>query len=316
MNEPAPTVFFVTGFHKSGTTWTMRLLGSLPKVLCLGEGRFFASELEELPSLYEGLEHGLRDWHRFQAHRKGNWLENETCVQTLHRQNVVDEEAYRSLFERDLSRLVRGATVDFLYARAAKEPSVTHVGDKTPVTSAEQLRRIRRVFPEAPIVVLERDVREVVVSLALHHWRSRRDMRPDRNIRLLDESDYLHTDRFQRGEAPDEGVLPPRTAARIARRWSETRAEARRLLDESPDRTRILAYADLLAEPADALHATADFLGVSADESELLTAVETNSRTALAVTGGPGAEHARSHTQNAEAALGPRALEAIGEATA
>src|SRR3712207_80626 len=42
--EGRPTVFFVVGHGKSGTTWVARLLGSHPDVLCLWEGRFFGRE--------------------------------------------------------------------------------------------------------------------------------------------------------------------------------------------------------------------------------------------------------------------------------
>ena len=42
--EGRPTVFFVVGHGKSGTTWLARLLGSHPEVLCLWEGRFIGRE--------------------------------------------------------------------------------------------------------------------------------------------------------------------------------------------------------------------------------------------------------------------------------
>jgi Sulfotransferase family len=42
--EGRPTVFFVVGHGKSGTTWLARLLGSHPEVLCLWEERFIGRE--------------------------------------------------------------------------------------------------------------------------------------------------------------------------------------------------------------------------------------------------------------------------------
>ncbi len=44
MPEGRPTVFFVVGHGKSGTTLLARLLGSHPEVLCLWEERFIGRE--------------------------------------------------------------------------------------------------------------------------------------------------------------------------------------------------------------------------------------------------------------------------------
>jgi hypothetical protein len=151
--------FFVVGRGRSETSWLRILLNSHPEIMCWGEGRFFERsfkredleqlQLENIPpsSLYRAILESryLRSWIDRSVWAKG-------------------EET-----DKHLTSLTRLA-VDYFLAEQRSKTNKRLVGDKTPYVSAEVIEEISTIYPEAKVVHIIRDGRDVAVSLVHFMW--------------------------------------------------------------------------------------------------------------------------------------------------
>lgn len=134
---------FVVGAPKSGTTWLQRLLDAHPEIVCSGEGHF-------LTRIGRRLAQVIKTYN------------SELGIETA--QVYQGDPYYRPVAQRELDALLRAACLTLMGQRYAGERVI---GDKTP-RYAEHLPTLHRVFPEATIVNIVRDPRDVAVS-RLHH---------------------------------------------------------------------------------------------------------------------------------------------------
>ena len=162
--EGRPTVFFVVGHGKSGTTWVARLLGSHPDVLCLWEGRFFG-----------------REWHREDLGEVEARVPPRTLSGAIANSGDLRLWAERSVWARrgdpdeHLRNLTRLALDYFLDQRLAGTDKKI-VGDKTPfLPGAHTVREIHDIYPEAKVIHVIRDGRDAEVSWMHHRWNRSRD---------------------------------------------------------------------------------------------------------------------------------------------
>jgi hypothetical protein len=248
-------VFFVLGRGRSGTTWLRSVLNSHPEILCWGEGRFFERsfkredfqqlELENLPpsSLYRAIleSRDLKAWINGSVWAKG-------------------EDPDKRL--ADLTRL----TIDYFLTEQLSKTGKRIVGDKTPFVSAEVVEEISRVYPEAKVIHIIRDGRDVAVSLIHHMWNN---AKAEGGIYDLEPEELEKRDAFRRGSLVPgtESLFTKKRLIRIATDWS---AEVGKATGDGPallgDNYTEVRYENLLERPVAEARRLLKFLG--ADDSE------------------------------------------------
>jgi len=150
---------FIMGCAKSGTTWLRNILAGHPAIRVLqGEGHLATHALDDLLEFqkkYNGYPYGF---------------------------TIADEHLYlsaRRLFSLLLNDLAEGSK------------DVKYVAEKTPQYTM-RLKQLYRLFPEAKVVSITRDPKDVVVS---HWFNERRNAYHDNAISLAD-LDAPITDEF------------------------------------------------------------------------------------------------------------------------
>lgn len=310
-------VFFLTGLPKSGTTWIMNILNSIEEVCCLGEGRFFSSGLQNVPSLYEALTEGLRPWYEFISHRKKNWLGLDGHFESINRQNFLSDQTFAEAFDRDVGQVARMTILNFMLGAVQGDPKVKIIGDKTPVMVPEELRRMVTLFPDAKVVFMQRNVKDFIVSLLFHYWRATRDRRPDSLMSFMTIDDFLSVEKFANS---DEGEKPPfvrmPTVLRLAKLWKSTNKEASVIAELMPETMMVASYEEMMRDPSQMMDRVFDFLGLAPRESIRREAIEQNSKEAVK----RGTDNAlKAHVRSGEEGnwvnyLSPEASKSIDEA--
>lgn len=239
----ATPIVMVTGMAKSGTSWLSAMLDSHPEVLSQGEGRFFGRSLLSPKTGARSLEATLRDAQGLHA-----WL--RTSVWT--RQADLEEEVLeataaiaRSVLERRLSA-------------AGKRVAV----DKTPLPDEHYVVDLHRVLPEAMVIQIVRDGRDVAISSLYHVWNN-----ADKGLEvpgwIAAGRDQCRADREAYLEAHGSIFPSPEWLEAYAEAWREkvsvTRADGQRLFGERYAEVR---YEDLHQRPAPELSRLAGLMGV------------------------------------------------------
>jgi hypothetical protein len=230
-------VFFVVGNQKSGTTWLMRMLDAHPEILCKGEGRFFGE-----------------NW------RQKNLIQRNVLRPASSLYNAVLDARYlrlwieRSVWSRNddaaehLNNLTRMAIDYFLEGELLKSGKRV-VGDKSPLLTPETIREISSIHPEARVIHIIRDGRDVAVSAA-HHARN------------------FGRGRERNGPRESEGSMFPKgKLEKLAAEWTskvgKTVEDGPELLGENYAEVR---YEGLLQRPEVEIRRLLDFLGVASDD--------------------------------------------------
>lgn len=133
-------VFFISGAPKSGTTWFQRMLNSHPDIVCKGEGHFVESLVNPLAAI----------------------LNNYNKKMKLVEERVYQGKPYYHRYsQREFDELCR-TIIDTRILSGAK-PGVKLYGDKTP-RYYEFFDTLKRLYPDAKLLNVRRDPRDVVVS--------------------------------------------------------------------------------------------------------------------------------------------------------
>ena len=257
-------VFFIVGHARSGTTWLRTILNSHPEILCRGEGRFFErnfwwedfeeSELKNIPpsSLYGAILESkyLRAWVE-----RSVWTAGEDT-------------------DRHLANLTRMA-IDYFLAEQLSGTNKRIVGDKTPFASAEALEDISEVYPDAKVIHIIRDGRDVAVSVIHHVWSYAKneggmyDLEPE-------ELEKRHAYREGSMDLLAESLFTEERLAGIAKEWRTTVGKATEdglaLLGSNYIEVR---YEDLLERPVEEVGRLLKFLGADSSEETAKRSVET-----------------------------------------
>jgi hypothetical protein len=247
------TVFFVAGEMRSGTTWVQRILRAHPEISCSHEGSFFGRNYdhEEIP-VYTGpvssftrvlaVSDEFRIWHELPWN---TWTDG------------YDEDM------RNLARL----SIDYFLAKEVARRGRRIVGDKSP-QHTENLDEIHEIYPDARIIHVVRDGRDVAVSAIHHWWRLAKDreggifeLTPEeleiRDAYLEDREGFLKSGR---------SIFTEERLAQLARRWSHRVAKARR---DGPNlygpKYLEVRYEDLHQDMPTTLRRMFDFLGARSD---------------------------------------------------
>jgi hypothetical protein len=223
--------YFIMGHSRSGTTLLARLIRLHPQVHCNWQAHFFTQPpfLTSLVSTVE-IEGRL-------AHRSNLWNHG-----------------------RDLSPVALRAVSDFILERDARRHGKQIVGDKSPTSTVhgDSIRRMHAVYPDASVIYILRDGRDVLVSERFRNLLEERELTAeDRRIRQSLRGDP--------GRLLD-GTLSIFTRAFIcdyARRWAddlkEVPTEGSRLYG---NRFISLRYEDLLQRCFEEMRRLWEFLGI------------------------------------------------------
>jgi hypothetical protein len=236
------TVFFVAGEMRSGTSWLRHSLSDHPEIACGQEGSFFGRgyDSEEIP-VYTGpvssltralaLSRELKTWHALPWNL---WSDG------------YDEDL------RNLSRLC----VDYFLSKEVARTGRRIVGDKSP-QHTENLDEIYEIYPDARIIHIVRDGRDVAVSAMHHWWRLARD-REGGVFELTPEELLLSEGR---------SIFTQERLAQLARRWEYRTGKG------SHDGTTLygeryleIRYEDLLVDTTSVFRKILEFLGAGSED--------------------------------------------------
>jgi hypothetical protein len=255
--ESAP-VFFVVGRAKSGTSWLMRLLNAHPEILCRGEGRFFGRDFIREDSEEQDRIQPSSLYRAFlEAEYLQAWIERSVWT----RGDGV---------EGHLINLTRMATHYFLTQRLTKSGKRI-VGDKTPLVSADIISEASAIYPEAKVIHIIRDGRDIAISMVHHRWNRALD---EGGIYKLDPEEARRREAY-RGSSEGttktgEGLFTEKMIRSMANGWrkqiDETREGGRTLLGANYAEVK---YEDLLERPEEETERLLEFLGAGADEETI-----------------------------------------------
>jgi len=237
--------FFIFGHARSGTTLLMRLVRLHPEVHCNYQAHFFTRQ-PLLKSLVNAPE--AEEWLTRKSNR---WNQG-----------------------RDLSPLVLRAAADFIMERDAAREGKMIVGDKSPSSTihGQAVRDLHAVYPDAKLVYIVRDGRDVLISERLRDFVEESRFLSAEDKRIL-EGLRKDQNQFMNGT---RSIFTETFIRRVARGWvtnlQETEAEGRRLFG---GHYCSLRYEDLLAAPFIEMTKLWRFLGVKGFDGSLVAEVKT-----------------------------------------
>lgn len=253
----SPPVFFIVGQAKSGTSWLMRTLNYHPEILCKGEGRFFGRDYkrEDVLQLTSKIQPSSLHAAILDADFLGAWIERSVWS----RDDDKDEH---------LAGLTRAAIDYFLGARLAKSGKKI-VGDKTPFLNDKITEEIAEIYPDAKVLHIYRDGRDIAVSVMHHLWNH---AGKHGGHVSLDPEEEARRDAY-RGDPrrvleSNEGLFTEGRIRDLARSWS---VQVTRALVDGPklfgERYAEVRYEDLLERPELEVGRLLRFLGAEAGEN-------------------------------------------------
>jgi len=200
-------VFFVAGEMRSGTSWLRRTLDAHPEIACGQEGSFFGRDYdhEEIP-VYAGpvssLTRALAGSDEFRVWHELPWNRWTDC------------------YEEDLRNLTR-LSIDYFLAKEVARTGKRIVGDKSPQHTG-CLDEIHEIYPDARVIHIVRDGRDVAVSAVHHWWRLAKDQ-PGGVFELTPEELEIRDAYLEDREgflASGRSIFTEERLGQLARRWS------------------------------------------------------------------------------------------------
>ena len=261
-------VFFIVGRAKSGTSWLMRMLDYHPEILCKGEGRFFGRDF----------------WREDFKQMNLKTIQPSSLYRAILDSDYLRAWMERSVWTRDkdvdecLAGLTRSAITHFLTERLS-ETGKRIVGDKTPFLNTETLSEISEIYPEAKVIHMIRDGRDVAVSFVHHKWNHAKDKG---GIYELEPEEIAKREAYRKDpeklSEAGESLFTQAVIRNAARSWndfvSKTIQDGPALLGSNYAEVR---YEDLLQRPEEELERILRFLGADDGEETVRRCVESAS---------------------------------------
>ncbi|MBD0327776.1 MAG: sulfotransferase [Pyrinomonadaceae bacterium] len=233
---------------RSGTSWLRRTLSAHPEIACGHEGSFFGRDYdrEEIP-VYAGpvssfthalaVSEELKVWHELPWNQ---WTHG---------------------YDEDLRNLTR-LSIDYFLAKEVTRTGKRIVGDKSP-QHTECLDEMHEIYPDARVIHIVRDGRDVAVSAMHHWWRLAKDrvggifeLTPE-ELKIRDE--YL--DNRENFLASGRSIFIEERLDQLARRWSYRVGKAHREgTSLYGERYLEIRYEDLLRDTPSTLLRVFEFL--------------------------------------------------------
>jgi hypothetical protein len=222
----AQTHFFIAGPPKGGTTWLMRLMDAHPQAACSGEGHYF-------DRLRPIMLKALQDYQSI-LQLDTKLVFNDKPVLSPMRQSHVDSMLRNFILER--------------FDEYSPQTDILAHGDKTP-HNWKDTKTLFTLFPDAYLIIINRDPRDAAVSLLGHAHR--------RQIYGLDPEGPL--DREKIFDAASQNWI------NVNRTLKKIRGDARVIS---------ISYEDLLQDTKGNYRYICKTLGLSCDEVILQKAIE------------------------------------------
>jgi hypothetical protein len=248
------TVFFVAGEMRSGTSWLRHSLSDHPEIACGQEGSFFGRDYdhEEIP-VYTGPVSSLT-----------RALAVSKELKTWH---ALPWNLWTDGYDEDLRNLCR-LSVDYFLSKEVARTGRRIVGDKSP-QHTENLDEIYEIYPDARIIHIVRDGRDVAVSAMHHWWRLARDreggvfeLTPE-ELRIRD----AYAEDRERFLSEGRSIFTEERLAQLARRWEYRTGKGHR--DGGAlfgDRYLEIRYENLLLDTRTVFGKILEFLGASSED--------------------------------------------------
>jgi hypothetical protein len=249
-------VFFIIGGGKSGTTWLKRLLNAHPEILCLGEGRIFN-----------------REWGRDDFRHAEVKVPPRSLYGALSGSEDLRLWAQRSVWgskgdpDEHIDNLTRLAIDYFLQHRLLRTQKRI-VGDKTPfLVGSNVLEEIQRIYPEAKVIHMIRDGRDVEISMLHHRWKNSMDRGGPHVLKPEEEERRKAHEEGDLQRLAEIGWFDEDELRRRARLWNAQVAGARK---DGPellgDNYTEVTYEGLLKDTKGQVGRLVRFLGAMSDE--------------------------------------------------
>lgn len=228
--------YFILGYPRSGTTLLARLARIHPDVHCNWQGHFFTQH----DSLFDLV--GTAELEHWLARRDNHWASGGLSVAEIIRW------ACDSVMEREAEAL--GKKV---------------VGDKSPdFDTASKLDAMHQVYPDARIIYIIRDGRDVAVSrrfqmfIDLPHLLSRQDRRIVKQLQAAGS----------RKEAFLGSIFTSSWLAHEAQGWARDTVATNKLAEDLYGGAYMcIRFETLVKDPASCMEDIWDFLGVEGGHS-------------------------------------------------
>lgn len=273
-------VFFVVGNQKSGTTWVMKMLDAHPEILCQGEGRPFGRGFNKEEQ--KGRPGGYPPTSLYNAITNSEdlryWVERSVWTK-------------RDDAEEHLDNLMRLSIEYFLNQRLASTTK-RMVGDKTVLLEAGIVSEIGRVIPEAKVIHIIRDGRDVAISTMHHIW----NQAPDRGGHGTINPEQMsrreaYNENPQKLVESGEGIFSDGWLGRYAARWKARISRAREDGAALPDgHYAEVRYEDLITDPEPEVKRLFEFLGAESGDRTVGRCVSATSFEKLSEGRKPGEE--------------------------
>ena len=240
--------FFIVGEMRSGTSWLRRTVSAHPEISCGHEGSFFGRDYDrEEISVYTGpvssFTRALAVSQEFKAWHELPW------------------NAWTSSYDEDLRNLTR-LSIDYFLTKEALRTGKRIIGDKSPQHTAN-LDEMHEIYPDARIIHIVRDGRDVAVSAMHHWWRLAKD-RPGGVFELTPEEIEIRDAYLEDREgflASGRSIFIEERLGQLANRWSHRIGKAHR--DGTSlygERYLEIRYEDLLQSTSDTLRQVFELL--------------------------------------------------------
>ena len=259
-----PQVFFIIGGGKSGTTWLKRLLNAHPEILCLGEGRIFNREWGRDDFRHVEVKVPPRSLY-------GALSGSEDLRLWVQRSVWGSKEAV----EKHIDNLTRLA-IDYFLQQRLSETRKTIVGDKTPfLVGSNVLEEIQRIYPEAKVIHMIRDGRDVEISMLHHRWKNSMDRGGPHILKPEEEERRKAHEDGDLERLAEMGWFDEDELRRRARLWSSQVAGAvKDGLELLGDNYTEVTYESLLEDTGAQVRRLAKFLGARSDKKTVRRCVE------------------------------------------
>lgn len=242
----AKTLFFIAGTEKSGTTWLQLMLDAHPEAACRGEGQF-------LSQLVPNLEEALRKYAQYVGNLNSTVFKETSGFPLLGREHVL---------------FIERTAIGLLLAEYGPLDGIKAIGEKTPAT-VRSLDALKELFPDARLVFMLRDGRDVAVSGWLH---LRRQYGPERAWETIGQ--YTQ---------------------RVAKVWRRDHERMRAFTEKYPDAGIEVRYERLSQDAAGELSRVLRFLGLASDPATVAACVRLAAFDAVSGGRAEGDENRDSH---------------------
>jgi hypothetical protein len=262
--------FFVSGAHKSGTSWFANMLRAHPEIGMPAEEMWFFGNPKSLAGNNVQV---LVD----------KWLTLPTVAKEF------PKHAATQLATRLKTEMV--ATI----LRKYKTPRTRALGDKTPLLTLRAAKEIKRCFPHAYIFAIHRDGRDVVVSHHFHNLRLR-DFRKYSDV-ADGEAAYR---RYIEGAQDAVPLLHRPTLEEVSRNWVNCNVYAEAAREDFGERFLMVSYEELWGNPVPFLTRAFAALDVAADKDLVEEIVRSKSFSTVAKGRAPGVQDPKSFYRTGE----------------